>query len=188
MIDPLEYKKEKFKEIERKNNIFLTPHPVLSKEELKKLSKKLDKKHKESSRETYKSIMVKRVISSVIKIATILFFLFTPIGQDALIKIGTKVMKETETFIIDTYNKKAEQYGIYDQSKPFDTRLTISIVMIFFPLLLIISLIVMILGFIGAWRRARRQDDLDIINDELEEYQWHKNARRHSLYKDIYKL
>ncbi len=181
---------ERFAEIARKNNIFLNPPPFKTKEEFKKYAKKLDKKYKikEDREETYKSIAVKRTISFVLKIATILFFLFTPIGQEALIKIGTKIMRDGSEFIINTYNEKAEQYGIYDQSKPYDLRITTSIVMIMFPLILIIYLLVIILGAVGAWRRARRQDDIDILNDQLEDYQWHKNASRYGLYKDIYNL
>lgn len=177
LLEKYQRELENIKEQELKNSI-------------KECEKKLNKKFKKTrtDEQEFINLVAKRVISFTIKIATILFFLFTPIGQEASIKIGTKVLRDGTNFIEKTFNERMEKYGVFDYSKPRDLRIATGLVVVYIPCLLIVVLLITLAGVIGAWRRARRQEDIDWLNERIEDQEWHRKAMRYKTYKDIYNL
>jgi len=123
----------------------------------------------------------------LIKVVLVVFFFFTPIGQDFLIDIGTVFFRDGSQFIVDTFTDKANEHGVFDYNKPISERVPRMFVIVMVPVILFVYLMIkgiMILVMRSNYKHNRLNS---LITDQLEDYDYHQKLKRDAVYKDVYK-
>jgi len=157
--------------------------------ESEEYEKKLDKETKLPEGAYYPGIKwsSKRKIKFAIKIALIIFFFFTPVGQNILINMGTIFFRDGSQFIVDTFTSKANEHGVFDYSKPISERVPKMLVIVMVPVILFVYLLLKGLMILVIRKNYRDNRLKGLITDRLEDYEYHQKLKRDAVYKDVYK-
>lgn len=160
-----------------------------SKEVIKRQNKEMEKEP-EYPEGTYFPGMKwskKRTIKFWLKVVIVIFLFFTPIGQDFMIGTGTYLFKNGADLIVDTFTNKANEYGVFDYSKPIGERIVTMWVVVMVPVILFVFLGIKFVMWIRCRLNYKNNRTMRSLDEQLEDYDWHRKMSRYETYKDIYK-